>query len=147
MSEIIQSTSYTKILGSRKVCVINMDEKPYEEEFKGEKIVIPANGKREVFMPLWKASKFKSSCAAPPAMDITGELIKGGKVKMIRVVELTEEEREKLGELSPEELAVKQAKANEAKKFACTECGFEAKNAPGLGLHMSSKHPGAVAVE
>ncbi len=147
MSEISQSTSFTKVIGSRKVCVINMDSKPYIEDFKGEIISIPANGERKVFMPFWKASKFKSSCIAPPAHDFTGESIKGGMVKMIRVMELTQEEREKLGELTPEELVAKQAKADAKLGNMCGQCGFQAKNAQGLKIHVSNVHPEAVAVE
>lgn len=147
MSEITQATSFTKVIGSRKVCVINMDEKPYVEDFKGEIITIPANGERKVFMPFWKAAKFKSSCIAPPAMDFTGEAIKGGMVKMIRVVELTQAEREKLGELTPDELAAKQAKADAKLGNMCGQCGFQGKNEHGLKIHVANAHPEAVAVE
>ena len=143
---IEQSTSFTKIVGSRKVCVINLHDQAYEEEFKGEKIVIPPLGKRSVFMPFWKASKFKSSCAAPPAFDITGESIRGGKVKMIQVVELTEDEREALGELSPEEIAKKQALVDKNKNLTCGSCGFEANTNAGLAVHMRS-HPEVELVE
>lgn len=147
MENIQQSTSFTKILGSRKVCVTNLDSKPYVEEFKGEVISIPPSGERKVFMPFWKASKFKSSCIAPPAHDITGEMIRGGMVKMIQVSELTQDERERLGELTPEELAVKQAKADQNLANKCGECGFDGKNAQSLRMHVMKAHPAAVAVE
>lgn len=149
MSENIQqvSTAFTKIIGSRKVCVINLNDQPYVEEFKGENIVIPPNGERKVFMPFWKASKFKSSCIAPPAMDITGERVKGGMVKMIKVVELTEDERMKLGEMTPDELAAKQVEAEEALGNMCGQCGYQAKTVQGLKMHTTKNHPEAVAVE
>lgn len=144
---IESSTTFTKILGSRKVCVINLDEKEYTEEFKGEKFNIPPMAKRSVFMPMWKARKFLASCDAPPAYDLTGEFIKGGKVKMLRIVELTEDEREKLGELTPEELTKKQMASDEKRNLTCGSCGFVAKNATGLMLHTSKAHPEVVAVE
>lgn len=147
MSEIQQSTSFTKIIGSRKVCVINMDEKPYVENFKGENITVPPLGKREVFMPYWKAANFKSSCFAPPAFDLTGDAIRGGLVKMIRVVELTDEERERFGEFTPDELAARQAEADRKTGLTCGMCGFNAENESGLRLHTTRTHPEAALVE
>lgn len=140
---IEQSQSFNKILGSRKVCVINLDEKEYKEDFKGEIITIPPNGVRKVFMPFWKATKFKSSCIAPPMQDMTGDAIKGGMVKMIKVVELIESERHELGELTPEDIQKQVIQAEAKKTLTCVECGFEAKNAPGLVLHNSAKHAGS----
>lgn len=141
------ASTFTKILSSKKVCVINVDSKPYEEDFKGEKIVIPPNGERKVFMPKWKAAKFMASCAYPPATDYTGEMIKGGRVKMLRVLELNEEERTKLGELTEEELQVKADEVEKTLKMKCGMCGFQAKTDHGLKIHTMKTHPEATPAE
>lgn len=144
---IEQSTQFTKIISSRKVCVVNMHDQDYIEEYKGEKIEIPANGKRSVYMPLWKARKFLASCSAPPAYDITGEVIRGGKVKMLRISELEETEQEKLGELTPEEALKKQSIEDEKQKLRCGMCGLTAKSDAGLKAHVTKMHPEATQIE
>lgn len=141
------SSAFTKLASSKKVCVLNLHDQPYDEDFKGEKIIVPPNGQRELYMPLWKARKFLASCAYPPAMDYTGELIRGGRVKMLRVADLTEEERIRLGELTPDELEAAQKRAEAKAGLFCGMCDFEAKDAKGLKIHVTRTHPEVTAVE
>lgn len=144
---ITQSTSFTKIFSSRKVCVLNMHDQPYKEDFKGEVITIPPLGARKVFMPAWKASKFLASCAAPPAHDYTGEAIRGGAVKMLRISELTPEEKLSQGEDSSEVIQKKQMAADKALGLFCGMCGYKSKDSADLKSHTAFTHPEAVPVE
>lgn len=123
------STEFEQGRSARKVYVVNADTEPYEEEYKGEHFIIPPNMEKKVVMPAWKARKFIAS-AVPPKTNVYGEMIKGGRNKMLRMIEI-EEPRE----------------YKEDPNNKCMLCDFNAKSSAGLAKHVSSKHPERTPIE
>jgi hypothetical protein len=126
---------------NRKVWVINNWTDDYTEEFQGVKITVPKNGKKELLMPVIEASVFLGQGKPPAVFAPDGKTLTPGSFppKMLKTVELTPEEIEKLD--GGVEARVTKFKEDEAKaKGTCSICGSEFTE-KGLKLHVQRIHP------
>lgn len=132
---------------NRKVWVINNWTKPHVEEFRGEKITIPPNGEKKVLMPFLKARRFLGQTwpLFDPLPD--GSYREGEAPKMLKVVELTHEDRLRLEGITPEEAKKIALEEEKALRLRCSYCGFQAVSDKGLKIHMSKNHEGVEPVE
>lgn len=116
----------------------------YEEEWRGQKYVIPAGGKKQVVMKYLAARRFLQQ----PTVPAEALRLPNGKYeavpKALKIVEMTPEEMRDNG-YNPKEfvLAEKDPDAN----LTCMVCGSVAANEKGLKVHMTKMHPGHSPVE
>ncbi len=91
MGKAAQSTEFSRTLtGSRKVWVLNSHTEDYVEEFRGDKVRVPANNEKALIMPYLEARRFLGQPKAPAEVGVDGKFITGPKA--LRTVELTDEE-------------------------------------------------------
>lgn len=122
---------------ARKVWIFNDYEKDHVEEFRGEKWVIPANGK--ILKPVLEANKFLSQAIPPSIKRADGSYLRPPKA--LRLVELTEEERERLEGVNKESQKTALQEQNVKVSLTCMKCGFLSKDPNGLDAHVKAKHP------
>lgn len=128
---------------SRKVWVLNKYHLDYRENFKGREIVVPANEKKEVLMPVLEANRFLSRVAVPPTILPNGQY--DSIPKALYLAEMTDEERsEKEGKTVSE---IAKEKKSQEKLLMCALCGDSMKDKAGLKRHTTLKHPGGAITE
>jgi hypothetical protein len=126
---------------NRKVWVVNSFNQDYTEEFRGEKITVPANGEKKLMMPILAAERFLGQGKYPAQYLPNGQLAPGNLPKALKIVELTPEEVKvhvgKSDEQLAEEILAEKAKA----KGQCQICGGVFPNEHGLKIHVAKMHP------
>lgn len=133
---------------NRKVWVVNMWDRPYTEQFRGESITVPPNGEKKVQMGYVEARRFLGQ-SKPPAHFIDGPNgkewnPKSEPPKMLKVVELDEGDYSDLG-ISEQQLKAEAKAEFKDASMACALCGKVFKNAKGVEIHTSTQHPNAMA--
>lgn len=126
---------------NRKVWVLNDYSEAYVEVFRGETITVPPNGEKRLAMNYLAAERFLSQ----PVMPAEASRLPNGQYtvppKMLRIVEMTDEEYE---EYTGGKRPVADTKKAE---LTCTLCGFQAVSSKGLKIHTTKEHPHDVPVE
>lgn len=125
--------------GSRKVWVLNRYQEDYRETFKGREIVVPANGKKELLMPVLEANRFLSR---PSVIVTQNDLRPDGSYpsipKALYIQELSTEERAQLEGKSADQVKLELKK--EASLKMCSVCGDSFPSEQGLKIHVRRKH-------
>jgi hypothetical protein len=124
---------------TRKVWVENIMNEPYAEKFHEQIVEVPASGK--IMMPFLEAHRFVSQWKAPLKKDVNGmwQQVKGPKP--LRVIEMSDEEREKLTGVTPKQVEASEKAADQKVRLTCMKCGFQAVSDKGLKIHASAVHP------
>jgi hypothetical protein len=127
---------------NRKVWIINTSKYEYTENFRGSPITVPPNGEKKTLMTILAAERFKGQPKAPAEYLPNGQLAPNSpKPKALQIVELTDEEREKIEGKSKEQVAKDVKKEEQAEKSVCSICGGKFKGEMGLKVHLKAMHP------
>lgn len=124
---------------SRKVWVVNQHTETYSEEFRGRRIDIPANSRKEVLMPLLEAERFLGQPKAPGRQRPDGSW--ETPPKALKIVELTEDEIKKIEGKTSVDLKKELKEEEKSAKHSCAICGGEMKTPAALKRHITMNHP------
>lgn len=112
---------------NRLVWIVNHNRSDYTEEFRGEKLSIPANAEKKVLMPFLAARRFLGQPKAPATVLADGTFL--NMPKALETVELTDEERMKHEGKTAEQIA---AEAVEENKSAAAKHSAEMKKSSSI---------------
>lgn len=126
--------------GSRLVWVLNRNDQPYTEDYKGDKITIPANSKKEVKMPFLEARQFLGQPKPLAKQDATGRWLIPPKA--LYTIDLSKEEK---GGTINEVIEKSAAEAEKGAAFKCMVCNKTMTSDFALKVHISNMHGDATA--
>lgn len=132
---------------NRKVYVVNMYSKPHVEDFRGKLITVPPNGEKSFLMPYLAAERFIGQMWPYAKPKPNGEYRPGEAPKALKIIELSDAEKEKIEGKSPEQLKKMREEEEAALRLTCQQCGFHAATETGLKIHISRNHPDSGFVE
>lgn len=117
---------------------------PYVEEWRGNKYIIPPDGKKQVVMKYLAARRFLQQ----PTVPAEALRLPNGKYeavpKALKIIEMTPEEMQDNG-YNPKDYVL--ADKDAGSSLICALCGSQAANEKGLKVHMTKMHPDASPIE
>jgi hypothetical protein len=123
--------------------VVNHWREPYVMDLRGEKLVFPANGKKEFYTNRLRAERILSHPKQPARYLPDGFTLQPGSPppQMLQVILMTEEEVAKVTGKTVKEVSRELEDHKKAGENACAICGQVCASPAGLKGHVTKAHP------